>query len=173
MEDELYAIGVVTGARGLKGEIKVKPLTDYPDRFNHLKSIILYKSEPHVTYDIQRVRFHKNLVILQLKGVETRTDAEKLAGFELLIRKEELIELENDEYFWFDLIGMEVSTTDNVIIGTIKKILDGPANDIYVIENDGTEHLIPAVKQVIVHVDIKNKKMVIDPMPGLISDEDI
>ena len=173
MGNDYYAIGVITGARGIRGEIKVKPLTDHPERFNNLKSIMLYKNDIFSNFEIKRLRFFRNLILIFFSGIDTRDDAEKLTGAELVVERNELFELEPDEYYWFDLIDMSVITTSGKYIGKISRILEGAANDVYVVMNGQKEYLIPAVKQYIEEVDLEQKRMIIEPIPGLLDDDNI
>ena len=173
MDDDFFTIGLIIGARGIKGDVKIKPLTDHVDRFNDLQSIQLRQSGNISVHNISSVRYMKNLVIIGLEGIETRNDAERLIGSELIVSRDQLITLEENEFFWFDLLGMDVVTTSGNSIGTIVDIIEGSANDVYVVRNNDAEHLIPAVRQCIVSVDIQNKSMIIAPIPGLLSDDNI
>jgi len=172
MTEELYVIGIIVRARGLRGEVKIKPITDHPERFKSLKSVILEKTECGTeVFFIERVRIIKNQVIVQFKNVNTRNDAEDLVGYQLMVPEDELVELGENEFFWFDLIGMEVDTVSDTRVGKIVNIIEGPANDVYVIEGEHGEILLPAVKQIIKLVDTNNKKIIIDPIPGLLSSQ--
>jgi len=130
MQEELFAIGVFIGARGLQGELKLKPLTDHPERFKQLTSGYLVLSGSIREFRINRSRRFKNLQLMRLEGIDTREAAEHLVGTELLIPADELVSLDDDEYFWFDLIGMSVWTEGGTHLGTLEKIIESAANDV-------------------------------------------
>jgi 16S rRNA processing protein RimM len=163
-------IGEIVGPFGHRGEIKVYPLTDFPDRLLELKSIRLRdKSRKETLWSVRRSRAHKNIVVMALEDVESMTDAEDLRGMEMVILPEERIDLPEDTYFVDDLVGLRVRTEDGRDLGTIKNVLKNPANDVY----DLGDLLIPAIKEVVVSVDIQAGVMTIHPIPGLLDEPEI
>ena len=167
---ERVEIGIIINTFGVKGEVKVLPLTDGPEQFVEFKKVFLAKSgDDAAEYEIRKARPHKKWVILRFKGIETRDQAHMLRDYNIYVEKAALGELAADTYLQSDLHGMEVYNTKNELLGVISDILETPANDIYQIRAEGGgEFLIPAIKDVVKEVDIEANRMVIDPIRGLI-----
>ena len=167
MED-LLKVGVITTTHGVRGEVKVYPTTD-PERYLDLKYVLLDTGRELRRLDISNVKFFKNLVILKFKGIDNINDIEMYKQRELWVPREEAQELDEDEYYIADLIGMEVLLEDESIFGTLKDVMETGANDVYVVETkDGQEVLIPAIKECILDVDVENNTMTVHLMKGLI-----
>ncbi len=162
-------IGMITSPHGIKGNVKIYPYTDILERFNELDWVYIdYNKETSKLY-IKNVFFKKNMVIAKFIGIDSREDAERLKNALVLIDKDNARELPNDTYLISDIIGITVKTEDNNIIGIIKDVISTGSNDVYVIEDDfHKEILIPAIKDVIYKVDVKNGCMIIRLMEGLI-----
>lgn len=168
MEDMLK-VGVITSTHGVRGEVKVFPTTDDPARFKKLKKVMLDTGKETISLEIQEVRYFKQLVILKFKGIDNINDIEKYKKCSLLVLREDAVPLEEDEYFIADMIGMEVVTEDGENFGTLKDVLQTGANDVYVVTDiRGEEILLPAIKECILKVDMKSRKMVVHLMDGLI-----
>ena len=149
MED-LLKVGVITTTHGVRGEVKVYPTTDEPERFLDLEYVLLDTGKELRRLDIKNVRFFKNLVILKFDGIDNINDIEKYKGRDLWIPREEAQELDEDEYYIGDLIGMEVVLEDNTHFGTLKDVMETGANDVYVVElPDHQEVLLPAIRECI------------------------
>lgn len=168
MEDKLQ-VGVITTTHGVRGEVKVFPTTDDSNRFKRLKEVILDTGKELITFEIEGVKFFKNLVILKFKGIDNINDIEKYKQKSLYVTRENAVRLRKDEYFIADLIGLEVVNEDKQTIGTMKDVIETGANDVYVIEmNDGKELLIPAIKQCILDVNLENKQIKVHVLDGLL-----
>ena len=168
MED-LLKVGVITTTHGVRGEVKVYPTTDEPERFLELDYVLLDTGRELRKLEIKNVKFFKNLVILKFKGVDNINDIEKYKGRDLWIPREEGQELEEDEYYIADLLGMSVVLEDGQESGTLKDVMETGANDVYII--DSAEHgevLLPAIKECILDVDLEKNVMTIHLMKGLI-----
>ena len=168
MED-LLKVGVITTPHGVRGEVKVYPTTDEPERFLELDYVLLDTGRELRKLEIKNVKFFKNLVILKFKGVDNINDIEKYKGRDLWIPREEGQELEEDEYYIADLLGMSVVLEDGQEFGTLKDVMETGANDVYII--DSAEHgevLLPAIKECILDVDLEKNVMTIHLMKGLI-----
>lgn len=168
MED-LLKVGVITTTHGVRGEVKVYPTTDEPERFLELDYVLLDTGRELRKLEIKDVKFFKNLVILKFKGVDNINDIEKYKGRDLWIPREEGQELEEDEYYIADLLGMSVVLEDGQEFGTLKDVMETGANDVYII--DSAEHgevLLPAIKECILDVDLEKNVMTIHLMKGLI-----
>ena len=168
MED-LLKVGVITTTHGVRGEAKVYPTTDEPERFLELDYVLLDTGRELRKLEIKNVKFFKNLVILKFKGVDNINDIEKYKGRDLWIPREEGQELEEDEYYIADLLGMSVVLEDGQEFGTLKDVMETGANDVYII--DSAEHgevLLPAIKECILDVDLEKNVMTIHLMKGRI-----
>lgn len=168
MED-LLKVGVITTTHGVRGEVKVYPTTDEPERFLKLDYVLLDTGRELRKLEIKNVKFFKNLVILKFKGVDNINDIEKYKGRDLWIPREEGQELEEDEYYIADLLGMSVVLENGQEFGTLKDVMETGANDVYII--DSAEHgevLLPAIKECILDVDLEKNVMTIHLMKGLI-----
>lgn len=163
---EEIVIGEIVSTFGIKGEVKVRPDTDYPERFLQLrKAELLMPDDSHKTLDIENIRFHKGVALFKFAGVNDLTTAEGLRRSFLVIAASERVELPEDEYFLHDLVGLRVYTTGGRDLGDLTEVIKGPANDAYVT----TETIIPALKSVVIKVDLAERKMVVE-LPELDSE---
>ena len=168
MED-LLKVGVITTTHGVRGEVKVFPTTDTPERFLELEYVLLDTGKEMRRLDISHVKFFKNLAILKFKGIDNINDIEKYKGCSLWIPREEGQELGENEYYIADLIGMKVILEDGTEFGTLKNVMETGANDVYVIDSgDHGEVLLPAIRECILDVDLENSIMTVHLMKGLI-----
>ena len=173
MENNLFPIGKVVKPHGVKGKIKVKYYGEDLDQFSHYREVILPDGSGNPqTYDIVQAISQPPLLILQLKGIERIEDVQPLVGKEILIRKDSLPDLEEDEYYWIDLLGMVVETEDGKKIGTVKEIFATGANDVYVVEGKRGEIFLPATGEVIKTVDRQLRVIKAHWMEGLWEAED-
>ena len=146
-----FKIGQIVNTQGLKGEVRVYPFTDDIYRFDDLEEFYLGK-DLETKWEVERVE-----------------DAERLRNKFMYVSREDSRELEEGEFFIADMIGMDVYTLDNNHIGTLKDVLQYAANDVYVIKsNDGKEFLIPAITKFVPTIDINERKMIIDPIKGML-----
>ena len=167
--EQLLQVGVISSTHGIRGEVKVFPTTDDPNRFKKLKQVILDTGREQKDLEIEGVKFFKQFVILKFKGIDNINDIEKYKGRDLWIPREEGQELEEDEYYIADLLGMSVVLEDGQEFGTLKDVMETGANDVYII--DSAEHgevLLPAIRECILDVDLEKNVMTIHLMKGLI-----
>ena len=163
-------IGVVQKAHGVKGQIKVRPLTDDPHRFKRLRSVLVEsRSGVQKWLGISEVRIDGGTVVLRLDGVENREAAKDLNGAYLSIRYEEILPLEEGAFYHFEVIGFEVHTTTGEYQGDVERVMDLPANDVLVVKNKHREILLPVIKDVIRKVDREKKRIIIEAVDGLLS----
>lgn len=166
--EELLSVGIITTAHGVHGEVKVFPTTDDVKRFKKCKELLLDKGNGPKPVKVQGVKFFKQFVILKLEGTETMDDALLLKNKPLLVTRDMAVKCEKDEYFIADLYGLKVYDEENNYIGTISEVYQTGANDVYEINReDKPAALIPAIKECVKEVDIKNGKMTIHIMDGL------
>lgn len=167
--EQLLQVGVITQTHGVHGEVKVFPTTDDPERFLDLEYVFLDTGREKKKLTIQSVKFFKQFVILKFKGINNINDIEKYKRCSLLVDRENAVELEDDEYFIADMIGMNVLTEDGEIFGTLKDVIETGANDVYIINSKKHgEVLIPAIKECILDVNVKEGRMLVHLMDGLI-----
>ena len=167
--EQLLKVGVISSTHGIRGEVKVFPTTDDPNRFKKLKQIILDTGKGQKELEIQGVKFFKQFVILKFKDIDDINDIEKYKGKSLLVDREHAVRLRKNEYFIADMIGLTVYTEDGTEFGTMREVLETGANDVYIIDSlKHGEVLVPAIKQCILDVDIEQRKMVIHLMEGLV-----
>lgn len=169
-EDEYFiAIGYISKTHGIKGDIKVIPLTDIPDRYNNLKKITVYpKNGQKREYRINRVKNVKGGVVLSFSPPLSISEGEELVGGYIKVPSNEIPSLEQDRYYQFEVTGMEVFTEDGKHIGIIEDIISTGSNDVYVVKDGESEYLIPAVHDVVKKVDIAGKRMTISLLEGLL-----
>ncbi len=154
---------------GHRGEVRAEVLTDFPQRFSGMERIFV--GDGKVPYRVESARLHKGNVVLKLEGVNTPDEAERLRGALLYVPVEEAVPLGEDEYYYHQIIGLEVWTADGRFLGRVTEILETGANDVYVAEKDGREVLIPAVASVVQEVDLEHHRLVVSPPPGLLEEE--
>ena len=168
MED-LLKVGVITTTHGVRGEVKVYPTTDEPERFLDLDYVLLDTGKELRRLDIKNVRFFKNLVILKFDGIDNINDIEKYKGRDLWIPREEAQELDEDEYYIADLLGMKVLLEDGTEFGTLKDVMETGANDVYIVNSvEHGEVLLPAIKECKLDVDVEAGTMTVHLMKGLL-----
>lgn len=170
MENKLthFKIGQIVKTQGLKGEVRVYSTTDDIYRFDDLNTFYIGK-DLNTEYKVERVRYKGNLVIMKIKGIDTVEMAEKLRGKNVYVSREESRDLEEDEFFIADMIGIKVYTVNDEYVGTLDDVLQYSANDVYVIKGeDDKEYLIPAVMKFVPKIDIEEGKMIIDPIKGML-----
>ena len=160
-----FLIGKIVNTQGVHGEMRVIPTTDDITRFELLESVFIDKKE----YEIEKVRYHKQFVLLKLKGIDDMTAAERYKTKEVRIPEEWALPCEEDEYYIKDLFGMKVVDEEGSEIGEIKDVMFTGANDVYIIKpKSGKDILIPAIKECVLKVDTENKVMHIHLMEGLL-----
>lgn len=173
-EEWSLMVGEIVAPFGIKGEAKVRLTTDFPDRFARLRQVCLRLPDGvSRLYDVESARFHKEQILLKLKGVERIEDVEPLRMAQVLIRAGEAVRLPANEFYIHDLVGCEVVTQAGKTLGKLTGVLrgDARANDIYVIGEGKAELLLPAVRDVVRSVDLSARRIVVSPTPGLLPDE--
>ena len=162
-------VGQIVNTFGIKGEVKVTPFTDDMNRFDDLKKVYVKTRKDDKLYKVENVRYHKNMVLLKLEGIENPEQAELLKNAYLEIDREDAIPLKEGQYFIVDLIGLDVYTDEGKLLGKVDDIYNTGANDIYVVKDElGKQVLLPGIKEVIKQVDLDNEKIIVHLIPGLI-----
>lgn len=167
--EEYFEIGQIVNTSGLKGEIKIKPFTDDITKFNNFKTIYVSIKKELKEFEVEKVRFSKNMVFLKLKGIDTIEDAENYRNLYIKRKRDKDEKLEKDTYYIVDLIGCKVCTDDQKDLGEVIDVFSTGSNDVYVVKDElGKQVLLPAIKDVIKNVDIKNKLITVHLMEGLV-----
>ncbi|MDO5475790.1 MAG: ribosome maturation factor RimM [Eubacteriales bacterium] len=161
-------MGVIASTHGLRGEVKVFPTTQMPERFLDLQEVILESPKGEQRLGIRSVKFFKKFVILGFRGLDRIEDVEKLRGCPLVIERRDAIPLEEGEYYVADLIGISVRTQDGREIGTLREVIETGANDVYAVAREGQKDLLlPAIDDCILDVQPEKGYMTVWLMPGL------
>ncbi|GGA92242.1 ribosome maturation factor RimM [Ornithinibacillus halotolerans] len=170
MNNKLFTVGKIINTHGIRGEVKVLRISDFDDRFEKGNTLYLVtdnKIVKELTIDGHRI--HKGFDLVRFEGLDNINDVEHFKGSLLKISESQLTELEENEFYYHEIIGCEVMTSDGEVIGKIKEILSPGANDVWVVQRPkGKDLLIPYIADVVTEVDVKQKQVVIVPMEGLL-----
>ncbi len=157
------AVGFVRAPHGIDGELTVDPMTDFADRF--MPGSVLLAGD--AKYTVSRVRTHQKTLLLALDGIDTRNQADELRGKLLEVPEAALPHLEEDEYFRFDIVGINVVDENGTALGKVEEVLETGANDVYIVRDADSEVLIPAIDSVVKEIDTRARRMVVELIPGL------
>jgi len=159
-KEKPLTVGRIICPWGVRGQVKVEPLTDDPKRFKSLPEVFIEFADSAVFYQIESVIFLKDYFpVIKLEGINSRQKAEALRGYYLKIQRKHAV----------NIIGLCVFDESGNYIGTVKDVLQTGANDVYAVETpDQKEVLIPAIKQVVKKIDLENGKMIIQPLEGML-----
>ena len=167
--EQYLRVGVISSTHGQKGEVKVFPTTDDPERFRKLKKVYLDTGKDYMPLKVTGIKFFKNQVILKFQEFQDINEIEKYRGKDLLIDREQAVPLAENENFIVDLIDMDVYDEEEKRLGTLTDVLQTGANDVYVVETDeGKEILLPAIPSCILDVDVEAAKMIVRIPEGLL-----
>ncbi len=166
--EKFLRIGVITTTHGLNGEVKVYPTTDSLDRFKQVKRVILVTPKEKIETEITEARFFKNLAIVKFAAFDNVDQVKNLHGTDVMIHREDGQKLEPGEYYIADLIGCSVVDEEGCGVGILKDVLQTGANDVYIVEKEGKEILLPVIPQCIKNVDVENSLVTVHIMEGLI-----
>jgi 16S rRNA processing protein RimM len=166
---EEFAVAAVAKAHGIKGEIILSLLTDFPERFLKMRTVLLGKNQ-HATKKlaVEHVDVQPRGVKMKLKDVDDRDAAESLVGSYIFVKKSDRVRLPSGTFYTDDLIGCTVQDEEKKTVGVLKEIMKLPAQDVYVVESDGKEMMIPAVKEFIRSIDIDQRLLTVRIIDGLV-----
>ncbi len=170
MINRMLRVGVITQPHGLAGEVKIFPTTDEPEKFTSLENVYIQVKGGEIPLVIDRARFFKQFVIAHFRGYDKIENIQPFLKKDLWIRREDAVDLSENEYYIADLIGMQVVTDEGTVFGTISDVIATGANDVYVVDHEGKEILLPAIRECILSVDIENDTMTVHLMDGLIQE---
>lgn len=167
-QDEAISIGKILKPRGLQGEVKVLPLTDIPGRFDQLDQVTVRCAQETVTLNIEQVRYHQGVVYLVFAGRYSREAVQDLIGGDIQVMQSSAPALPEGMYYHFEILGARVSTDEGRYLGTVADILRTGAHDVYVVQGERREYLIPATEEVVRQVDRQHRTIIIHPLKGLL-----
>lgn len=167
-----FNVGKIVNTHGIKGEVRVISITDFAqERYKQGSKLYFFANEngDPLELTVESHRTHKTFDLLKFEGYDSINDVERMKGGMLKVHEDQLIELEENEYYFHEIIGCLVFTTDGEEVGKIKEILTPGANDVWVAKGQGGKDiLIPYIEDVVKKVDVKEKIIIIEPMEGLL-----
>lgn len=173
-EPSYVVLGQVRRPHGVRGEVRVESFTDYPERMEQHDALYLAHSRTtdHVQrWEVESVRPHKGVLLIKFVGCDDRQAAEELRGMLVQLPVEEAVPLEDEEYYYFQLEGMDVETETGEWLGRVAEVLEPGAHDVYVVVGPRGEILLPAIEDVILELDLEAGKMLVRPLPGMLEGE--
>jgi 16S rRNA processing protein RimM len=168
--DELLAVGLISRAHGVRGEVSVQPLSEVEARFQ-AGSVLLLGPAGQKPLTVKSARPHRHRLLVKFEEVGDREAAESLRGRVLLVRKQDAPPLSPDRYWVHQVVGIEVVTESGRSLGKVREVLHNPANDVWLVEDCGREILIPALRDVVADVDPAARRAVIRETPGLLGED--
>ncbi len=168
--EDLVAVGYIVKTHGVKGDVKVISLSDIPGRFKSLKRVYIQKPSGEIKkYYIKRTREIRGGILVSFDPPISMEEAQALVKGYIKIPVNEVPRLGEDSYYHFEILGMKVFTISGEYMGEIKDIISTGSNDVYIVRKDKEEYLIPAIKDVVQEVNVKERRMTIVPIDGLFS----
>ena len=165
MENKTIAVGKIVNTRGLRGEVKILPMVDDLNLFETVGYLLIDGSR----MQIEGTKFFKGNAILKLAGIDTIEQAETYKNKMVSIMEEDLPNLEEGEYYVKDLLGLQVVTEEGDVLGTITDVFKTGSNDVYTVKTEaGKEIYLPAIKDVVLHIDLEGRKATVRLMEGLL-----
>jgi 16S rRNA processing protein RimM len=157
-------VGIVLRPWGTRGEVKVALDTDFPERFASLRRVFIEGR----AIQVEGVRWHKGQALVKLAGIDSPEEARPLSGKELEIPVEEAAPLAEGQYYLYQIMGLEVWTTEGTLVGRVEEVLRIPSNDVYVVVGPRGQSLIPAVAEIVKAVDLEAGRITIEALDGLL-----
>jgi len=165
---------MIANTHGIHGKLRVKYFNEDKSNFFSYKKVLLRDREGHLgSFEIAEAKVHRKFIVVQFKSIDNLDQAERLVGASVLVEKAAFPKLEEGEYYWADLIGMEVVTASGDRVGEVSDIIPTSGTDVFVIKVGEKEALIPATEERIKQIDVASRRMVIDVMEGLMGNDSI
>jgi len=169
MAEDLVAIAKIVKPRGLRGELVAEVLTDFPERFDETKEVVvLFPDGKEEELKIEESWFQKDRVVLKFAGIDSVEEADRLRSSEVCIHESDAMSLDEGEFFDWQLEGCVVETVEGEKIGPVKELMRTGGTEILVVDGNGKDFLIPFAESICTEVDIEAKKITIDPPEGLL-----
>lgn len=160
-------MGRIVRPHGLRGEVRVQPETDFPERLAGRRRVYLRRAGALTPVEIAAVRPHGAALLVALRGVDSVEAAERLRGAELVVARRALPRLGPDQFYLFEIVGLRARAEDGRLLGVVAEVVRGPAHDVYVVRGEGREVLVPAVREVVRRVDRTAGELVVRLPAGL------
>jgi 16S rRNA processing protein RimM len=162
--------GKVLKVHGLSGEVKILPFSREFDSLSGLERLFIQKRRDQSPCEFKIIRrgFQKNYAIVELQGVKSVADAEELRGCTVMVDTSDLLELEEDEYYWYQLIGLGVYTTQGIYLGRVENLMDRVHQSLLIIKKGQKEFLIPMVDSIIKEINLEDSRILVSPIKGLL-----
>ena len=165
---DLLEVGKIVNTHGLRGEVKVVPWTDYPEVFEDIETVYIKKKSDYERLDIAGIKYQKNNLIIRFAQLKDINEAEKYKNRVLYAERASLGELPEGVYYIADLIGLDVVKEDGEKVGIISDVFNTGSNDIYEVKREGQKNLLlPVIDDVVLNIDVENKKVTVRMMEGL------
>lgn len=171
---EYLNVGKIVNTHGIRGEVRVISQTDFAlERYQPGKMLVLFReNQAPLTLTIDTYRRHKNFDLLSFEGYPSINQVESFRDGILKVAKEDRVELAENEFYYYEIIGAEVVTEEGKVIGKVKEILSPGANDVWVVQRKGKKDaLLPYIDSVIKEVDVTAQKIIVEIPEGLLDDE--
>ncbi|MBD3375712.1 16S rRNA processing protein RimM [candidate division KSB1 bacterium] len=167
---DYVVIGVVTKPHGVRGALKIRPLTDEPTRFKDLTELYLAIDGHRTLFEVDSARVSSDYVVLKLKGIDHRNQAEHWRQYDIEIPREWVRELPEGQFYYYELMGLKGFLSNGTYLGVLQDIISNPGQDVYVFLNpeDDKEVLVPAVPEWIQNIDIEQGTITVSDGPGLL-----
>ena len=162
-KNDLITIGIIIAPHGVRGEVRIVPLTDFPERFENLKTVFL---EDDSKMELESVKFSNKFIIAKFKNINSRNDIEIFNGKLLMLNRSDIPSLPEGEYYNFDIIGLEVIDDKGSKLGKITEVLKTGSNDVYVVEGK-KQILVPALKKVVKEINLTDGFMKVELLEEL------
>lgn len=168
--DNLFKVGTIVNTHGIRGEVKIMAITDFPEnRFKKGVELQIETKQGLVPMTVQSSRLHKNMWLVLFEGITNINEIEKYKTDDIYVASDERQELEDDEYYYDEIIDSRVVDLTGSVIGIVSEIMTTGANDVWVVKREGQpDALIPMIDDVVKSVDVDNKLITIDPLEGLL-----
>ncbi len=166
----LIPFGKISKAHGLSGELRIHPFSRRLENLSRLERIFIQKEgeqEPQ-EFKIIRMRLEKESAIVGLEGIKSIDDAEKLRGCSVMVDTSDLADTEEDEYYWFQLVGLAVYTTEGEYVGRVENLIDRTSQSLLVVRGGEKEFLIPMIDIVLKEINLKDSRIIVSPLSGLL-----
>jgi 16S rRNA processing protein RimM len=166
--DKYLELGQIVNVKGLKGEVKVNSFTDDNTKFERIPKVFLKQKGTLKEYEIEKVGYSKNQVIIKFKNINSVEEAETLRNSYIVVDREIFGELPEGVYYIADLLGLDVYTEDGTLLGKVDDIFSTGSNDVYVVKDElGKQKLLPGIDEVIKQIDLKSGKIIVNLIEGL------
>lgn len=161
-DNDLVVMGYVSGAFGVRGWIKVQASTEYADSLLDYPTWWMGKDGSWKSYTLEEGTLQPKALAAKLEDVDDRGQAEALRGYSIAVPRSEFPEPDEDEFYWTDLVGLEVFNKDGALLGKVQELMETGANDVLVVHDGTRQRMIPFVAAIVLEVDLEAKRIVAD-----------